>query len=387
MKTVPREDNAIPDAFLQPQLPPASSKKFPSKDEIYYIVTHGVMAPSAMNMQMWKFEFFQGRLRCLIDTSRYPDEILTNYNNCESYLAIGAAVENIYLASQRIGFDTEMHLFPDASNSNVVCEISFSRVQSNPEPELIELFTYIPQRRTSRTTGSRVKLNDNDREVLLQTAESLNSKLQLLTEPDEIEEFSNAFAGVFSLIYLSKIGHKYMMDMMRWSAEESEKSCDGMDIKTLELSIAEAANLRLIRLWSAIKLVGNLGGGKGFERAVKASATSSSAMGLLTVKGVGAKSYFHGGRIMQRLWLTAFARGLTFHPWGTVYLFSRLEQGKGDGLSENETQKLSKIRDRYLKLFKVTPEHTEILLFRIIRPNLATSRSLRRRIEDVLSFK
>ena len=108
----------------------------------------------------------------------------------------------------------------------------------------------------------------------------------------------------------------------------------------------------------------------------------------MTIDGTSADSGFRGGRAAQRVWLTATSLGLAFQPMTAItYLFARLERGAGEGLSGAEIRQLSELRERYLQIFSVQAHQTESILFRLAKADPPSARSLRRRVEDVLSFE
>jgi nitroreductase len=350
--------------------------------EIRSIVGYGILAPSAGNCQPWKFVFRDGRLLCLHDVERSMSFL--DFQYCATYLAFGAVVENVSLAAAGLGREAEVQLFPNPQDTRLVSEVRFSRsVSPHDQPELLD---QIPWRVTNRKLGKRVPLNEQTLATLMRTAAEHGAELQLLTGDDELDEVGTILGAVDRFQFLSRIPHQEMMAELRWMPQEVEATRDGIDVATLEFSAADKAAIRIISSWPAMKMLGKIGGGKALEKPAKKAVAAASAVGLLSVKGTGPGSYFMGGRAMQQVWLTATAQGLVFHPMsGICYLFARLE--RGEGFSEKEARTLTRLRERYLGLFRLLGERAEVLLFRVARAAQPTARSLRRKLEDVLLFK
>jgi hypothetical protein len=98
-------------------------------------------------------------------------------------------------------------------------------------------------------------------------------------------------------------------------------------------------------------------------------------------------AYFHGGRAVQRLWLSAMACQVALQPMTVLpYLFARLLRGDGEVLDEGICTELHQLRSRYEQCFQVTKENAEVLLFRLSYADVPRTRSLRRPCQDVLLF-
>jgi hypothetical protein len=129
------------------------------------------------------------------------------------------------------------------------------------------------------------------------------------------------------------------------------------------------------------------GGGKALEAPARKLIPASSAVGLLSIAARGRRAYFDGGRGVQRVWLEATRRKLTFQPYSSlVFLLARLEDGDGIGLDQEEKGILGQLRADLARIFPPrSSSHTELLLFRLAYAGTPTSRALRRSIDDVLT--
>lgn len=360
--------------------PTVRAKETLGASDIRSIVEHGTLAPSGGNCQPWRFVLRDGVLLCLHDIER--SRSLLDFENTASYLAFGAVVENMSLAAAALDRACDVRLFPRAGDPILVCEATFPLSSScHDQPDLLE---HVPLRVTNRKLGRRVPLREADASALRYAAERTSARMQLLTGEEELEEMGSILGAGDRVRFLSKVMHREMMAEVRWSREEVEATRDGLDVVTLELSRADLAAMRLISSWPAMKTLGRFGGGLALEKPARKSIAAASAVGLITVEGTSPESWFQGGRAMQRVWLAAASRGLTFQPMTAItYLFTRLESG-GEGLAPKEISTLQSLRERYQALFRVPKGWAEPMLFRVAVAEEPSARSLRRRVDDVL---
>ena len=355
-----------------------------SRDKIRSIVEHGILAPSGGNCQPWRFVYRHGQIVCIHDVDR--SRSFLDFEHIASFLSFGAAVENMVLGATALGLGCELELFPDAQDAQVVCRLGLLVDSAGPLDS--ELLDQVPQRVTNRRLGKRVEISAQHAAALVQAASDAGARLQILTDPDHLREIGAIVGASERLRLLHQQMHHEMMAEIRFSEKQARATRDGLDMATLELSASDAAGLRLVRSWPAMKLLARLGGGRALERPSKKSMACASAAGLITVPGTGPESYFQAGRAMQRVWLRASAKGLVFQPITPIlYLFARLERGGGDGFSQQQCQVLRDLRKRYLDLFDVSAGHAEAMLFRIAVADPPTAGSLRRRLDEVLVFE
>jgi hypothetical protein len=94
----------------------------------------------------------------------------------------------------------------------------------------------------------------------------------------------------------------------------------------------------------------------------------SSAMGLIQMPGTTPEDFVLGGRLLQRVWLTAAKYGLAFHPMtGITFLIQRLYLDRGPGFSKAHKKLLEKAWDYIRPVFPVDKSKGIIMLFRAPR--------------------
>jgi hypothetical protein len=144
--------------------------------------------------------------------------------------------------------------------------------------------------------------------------------------------------------------------------------------------------MRFLTSYQVLKYMNNIGVGRALENMPVAWAKSSSALCLLLLEGeASASTFFEAGRILERLWLAATVRGLSYQVLGVHSYFDRLERGGGEGFSDEEREALGEARSRFKTIFEVPAGCCEAVLFRIVRPNAAVARTLRRDLDEVIA--
>jgi hypothetical protein len=312
--------------------------------------------------------------------------VLLDWSWMGTYLALGAAVENMVLAAGAAGIASDVRAFPVEGDPRVVADLAFSRAPvPTPSSPLVE---HIGKRATNRRLGPRVALDREHERALAAAAADAGGRLQIMTDADRLERIGRVLGAGDRIRFLSERLHHELMREIRWSPEEVETTRDGIDLATMELSRTDLATLRLSRSWNNLLFIREIGGGRALEKSARDGMAAASASCLLTFPGTKGSSYFHGGRALQRVWLTATKLGLAFQPTSAiVYLWARLERGGGEGLAADEVARLHELRQDFRGIFDVAPDQAEVMLFRVSIAAAPSARSLRRAVDDVLVFE
>jgi molybdopterin/thiamine biosynthesis adenylyltransferase len=359
-------------------VPPLARVSGPvGREQIRALVAHGSLAPSGGNSQPWRFRWDGRSLACLVDPARAV------FDANASYLAVGAAIENITLAAGGMGLACDVRSFPEGPGE-LVASIQFSPTgDGTPDP----LLDQVRLRVTNRRDGSRQPISASDEQALRAAVQQRSGELQLVSDLAAMEVIGGVLAVSDRLRYLCQRLHGELVREIRWSPAEVVATRDGVDIETLELTPTDRAGLRVTSSWPVMRLVGELGGGRALEKASRRSMRASCAVGLLTTPGDSPMSFAVAGRATQRLWLEATARGFAFQPvTALTYLFASANRGDSKGLDAPALAELEQIRRRYLEVFSVLPGWSEPMLFRLTRASAPTARALRRPVEEILNF-
>jgi len=346
-----------------------------TRDHIETLVAFASLAPSGGNCQPWRFEAHANVIRAFVDPAR------SVFDGNASYLAVGAAVENLSIAATEMGL--ACRIIPVAGAVDLVCQIELEVGDSTHDP----LFDQIPVRATNRRLGTRTPLGNAAAERLTQAASERGAALTLVTDDESLTICGHVLGGSDRLRYLCEPLHAELMSELRWSPEDVIRTRDGIDIESLELSPADRAGLEVTAAWPVMRLVGELGGGRSLEKPSRKAIASASAVGLLTMPGSRPFDYFAAGRATERVWLTSASLGLALQPMTAVtYLFSRVAAGEHKGLEADAREELMRLRTLFVDIFDPPVGHSEPMLFRITRAAPPSVRSLRRPVHEILNF-
>lgn len=356
-------------------------------EQVRSLVRFATLAPSGGNCQPWRFSWDGRRLRLAHDADR--SRSFLDYRDLASWLAFGAAAENVALVAAGMGLEVAVDLEPDPRDPAVVCDLRFAARRAAAPARAAALAAAIPERVTNRKLSVRAPLARDTREALLRAAAEVpGAALHLVEDGDRLAEVGDVLGRGDRLRFLSRTMHREMMAELRWTADEVRRTRDGLDVSTLELTGADLAGLRVMSSWPAMDLVGRLGGGRALEKPARKAIAAASAVGLVSVPGRTRAAYFAGGRAMQRVWLEATALGLAFQPMAPLtYLFARVELGDGEGLSPAEAAALRELRGRFTAVLPDAAGRGEPMLFRLAHAPPPTARALRRHVAEVLAVE
>ena len=370
-----------------PSLPPdivERNRAARERARVEELVRHAVMAPSSANMQPWLFRHRSQGLHVYRDPARSGGDE-DEFGRFDALISIGAAIENIAIAAAAQGCETQVELFPAPFDPELVALIRLGgEVEGSEDP----LFEQIPRRVTNRGASSRQMLSQTHVQVLMEAARQQGVRLQLCQDRAAMGELAGLLGEADRIQILAPKLHDEYFERLRWSAEEVARTRDGLDVMALQLGPGMDLLLQVASQAPVAKNLRSVRGGGVFAAPALQAIASSSAVGLITIEGTTPQAFVQGGRALQNLWLTANALGLAVHPWnGLINLFTRVERYHGAKLERDDVRALSEMREQFMRYFTVSLGDTEIMMFRLLYAEAPKTRSLRRPLEEVLSFE
>jgi hypothetical protein len=361
------------------ELPPASLLNEALATEL---VKAACLAPSGGNSQPWKWVFTQGRL--LLINAFDTNSTFLGVANLPSLVAFGAAIENIILKASELSLDAHCIEFPFSNREEVIAMFEFSK--SNSTEQLYpNRRACIGLRLTNRNLGKREKIDDNILHQLRNIEKEIpGSDLRFFTHETELDEIADVLGEVEKIRLLEDMGHSDFVNEIRWNAEENDRKKDGVDLRTLDITNAERVGLEVSRDKTIIGLLNQWNGGGAFKKLTKKSIDSASAIGVICMSGNTKADYLNGGRLLQKLWLEANVLGIAFQPVSSsVFVYARFFRNHGEGLSEKGKKSLLELRPQFEKALGITPERTEIFVFRLSIADEPKVKSLRKPLEEM----
>jgi len=342
--------------------------------ELRAILDAGALAPSGDNLQPWLVERNgDNGLEIVVDRSR--DHSLYNYGFRASLIALGALVENMSIAARHAGYEAAVTIVPPAEGGLPSCRLAFARAAGAADP----LVAAIPARCTNRRPYQSTPLKEGAVEALTREGRrNPQARFRLIANRDEMKTVARAASLNDRLLFEMRRLHDDLYSTVRWTEAEAEATRDGLFVKTLELG-PMGPGFRAMRSWPVTSLLNLVGSSRFAPRHSYQAFLRSSAFGFLQMQGTSPEAYVEGGRVLERLWLTATAEGLSLQPMaGTLYLLQYLgtEAGKRwKGAHQNLLQEGRRALDPILGL---DSGKAAILLFRVGYGPAPSARSLRR---------
>lgn len=348
------------------------------KEDIIKIVNAGILAPSGDNCQPWQL-YFDGE-KLYLKNLEYKDTSLYNVKNIASYIAFGAMIENMSMVAKSLGYDTSIKLFPEGK-SPLIAILSFIKGQTTHDP----LLPFIDRRCVNRKAYRRQRLEPSDRDSLLKaTAEFKGAELYLIEDDEKKKRLAKTLSINDKILFENKNLHDFLFKHLRWTRKEVENSRDGMSIESLELGGFQSKVFRLLSSWNLVRFLNIFS----FSRFVPYQSyklcMDSSAICMLLMEGTGLESFINGGRIFQRVWLTATSLGLSLHPvTGVIFLIQRLHMTDKKDLSVTHQRLLRDLERQIKELFHIN-DKSMITAFRIGYAEPPSDKSLRLPVDEVL---
>jgi hypothetical protein len=174
---------------------------------------------------------------------------------------------------------------------------------------------------------------------------------------------------------------------IRWTTEEAERTRDGLDLATFELSLSERTGMSVAADAHAIRHVRDWQGGKGFEKLSGDGIRSSSAIALVSIPDLAVRNQLMGGRAAERVWLKATELGLSAHPISAPIFLGVFNRTHPDGVfGPEEREEIERLYQRTLHAFDLG-QRQPLFMMRLARAGEPSVRSLRRPLEEMFSVR
>ncbi len=357
-------------------------------EEARQLALAGSLAPSGGNCQPWRFMHTGGRLLVHLDRERAQSALDPGWRY--AYLALGACIENIALAAIQCGLLVDISRHEARSDDLIATVELLERAPAGAgDAQELRLARAIPARCTNRKDSRTQDLTDAEAEALASVLHGdAGIALRIIRDRKAIDRIGNLCGRAERIRALNSVCHHDMfVKEMRWTKEEAERTADGIDIDTLELSLTDRVGLRVASDPSAMKLLRSWGTGRAIEKLTAKGVRASAALAILTAADLSIHHAFEAGRALERFWLQATAEGLLAHPVGAP-IFMGIhgrwdERGILTGQEHQEADAILKELIEIAGLDRGEP----IFMLRLGRAGNPTRRSLRRPLDELFETK
>ena len=354
-----------------------------SFDKIEGIVKAACLAPSGGNAQPWKFLFSNDKLFIFHD--EHFSYSLLDYKNAGSYIGFGAMLENIEITAASSGLAAKTNLFPITGDTRLVAVVTFENGGNDNAYKYLS--PVISLRLTNRNKGDKTLLQEKDKNDLIAMAASVpGAKLQLFENEDTIAAFAEILTNSERIRFLHPQGHyDTFVKELRFTTEEILRTSDGLDIDTLNMSVSDKAALQIAKDMSAISFLHKLEKGEGFKKISRQGVMSASAIGVISMDGHDAMHFLNGGRAIQRVWLEASTRNISYQPISqAVFMIERYLGNGSVDFNKYEQGEIQKIKEVLSGLLKLENGRYPVFIFRLFYGSTPKERALRRPLNKVL---
>ena len=337
-----------------------------SPEQFQELVKAGQLAPSPGNSQPWLFTSKQGHL-FLWQREKSNRDILDADDNA-TLLSHGACLENIILKAEAMGYQAITD-FPKAPKP-LIWRMHFRRCDSSSKvdnPLSARLAASIGSRKTERSLQQKVVFPSDFRTALEGVlADATGHQLYLIENATQIEKLADLIARADRIRVFGEKSHNELMHELRFSPQEVEATCDGIDVRSFHLQPVERVALELCRDWNTIKYLKDMNLGEGLLRFSSQLVRASAAIGLLTMKEDSFHSWIDAGRLAERIWLLSESFNMAFQPMtAMVYLLNIVNKDLIQDLDSWQIQELKKLEPQFQHAVGCTKNDTKTFLFRL----------------------
>ncbi len=301
--------------------------------------------------------------------------MLYNFRFRPSLIALGAMVENMAIAARQCGAEARVELAPDPDPNLRSASISFDASTRPPDP----LFQWIPRRCTNRRPYERAAVPPGTLAALHGVVAGTEAELRIIDRRPDLRRVAAAASLNDRLLFEVRPLHDGLYETIRWTKEEADRTRDGLFIKTLELGPAQPS-FRASRSWTFVQVMNRLGMSRVAPLHSRQTFLRSGAFGFLQMRSPSPEAFVEGGRLLQRIRLTATSLGLSFQPMaGMLYLLWYRRSPEGSMFTAGQRALLEKAAGLFEPVLPLG--EGRIMLFRVGYGPAPTATSLRRPID------
>ena len=266
-------------------------------------------APSAHNTQPWRLRWCEVSVEILLQNERRLTAV--DPTDSDALHALGALLENLVLTLEYCGFQAHYDCAKILSISEPIIHLTWQPSSTVASDD--SLYRMIPLRRTSRLPYQNKPLSAEDI-AALQAATAGPCQLQVITAAEVLTDLRHLVAQATAAQLANAAIAEELYRWLRFSPRERNWHRDGLNSACLAWKPWEASIAKLLLSPRVLNILTRFGLHRALCASVDAQAPPAPALCLLTLDNPSLANRIEAGRILQRIWLTAAARGLVTHP-------------------------------------------------------------------------
>jgi hypothetical protein len=290
-----------------------------SRETLTRIVEAAGLAPSAENLQPWRFRIEEDSILVLLDLTR---QLPSDVGRMLGLTGIGTAIENAVVAASYEGLATDVDcVYADELSRSTGDTIPVVRLRFEESDEQSDaLKKYIADRCTTRRMEA-TRIEQDTLKIVGNSVCGFESVELHWVDEGRLPAFARLVGLGNRIRFEHRPFHAELYHSLRFDAAEIARTRDGLDVTTLQLPFGVAGIMYLLRTWPRMRVANLLGFSRGVERQATAEVMKSGALGFISVPTADAGAFVEGGRSFERMWLTATQLGLCFHPTASLPVF------------------------------------------------------------------
>lgn len=328
------------------------------KEDIKNILNISINAPSGSNSQPWRFEVEDHDI-CVLALPEKDHPVL-NFRNRGTWIAIGALIENILIASKEFGYNAKIEPLFSNGNKDLIVKINLENSLTIKD----SLFSSIKLRSTNRRPFINKNLDNKQKEDLLSVSREKRENILFVEESEMLKQVGEALGKNEIVMLENKLLHKLFFNEIVWTEEESRLRT-GLYLKTMELKLPQQIALRVFKYWPVMNFFNKLGLSKSIAKDNAKSYSAAALMGTILVDN-NDEDFVMAGRTMQRLWLKATQMGMGFHIiTGVPFLWQGMSYGNDKIFSTRHIQLINEAYKKITAIFNIDNNKIPAVIFRV----------------------
>ncbi len=195
------------------------------EEQFTHLLRYVVLAPSSHNTQPWKFQLFEQCIAVLADYSRRLP--VTDPNNREMLMGVGAAIMNLRVAAMHFGFACDVHYNHGGSSDMPIAFAGLTPTMPRTKTdELMEkLFFSISKRHTNRRPFLAARVPDSIVARLSSLAQGSDADLLISVDPRKNMQVAHLVATAERI---QQSDPEYRKELAEWLRPNKTQKPDGM---------------------------------------------------------------------------------------------------------------------------------------------------------------
>jgi hypothetical protein len=293
------------------------------KDVLYQILDLARWAPSGDNTQPWRF-IIKADDHVVVQGFDTRDSVVYDLEGRASQTAMGALLETIEIAARVKGLQCTVQRRRDTTQETSVFDLYFHSTQEEPpSPHERQLAQVIRARCTQRRPLSRRQLNPQQRTRLTQAVGEGYEVIWFEGQPALRKVARLLFRNAHIRLTMPE-AYPVHRDIIQWHAQyspdripEQAIGLDPLTSRLMQWTLVSWRRVAFMNRFLAGTLLPRL------QLDVWPALHCAAHFVVVSRKPLNdIDDYVAGGRVMQRIWLTATALGLQYQPEMTPLIFA-----------------------------------------------------------------